>query len=99
MPGGLSLSRQRGIEGLCRGPEVEGLAGSSVEFDSDRVELVLGAVSEAGLARQVLAQETVGVLVRAALPRAARIAEEHRHATRDSETRVRGHLLALIPGQ
>jgi hypothetical protein len=55
MPGGLSLSRQHGLEGLCRGQEVEGLAGSSVEFGGDRVELGLGAFSEAGLSRQVLA--------------------------------------------
>jgi hypothetical protein len=62
MPGGLSLSRQHRLKGLCWGHEVEGLARSSVELGSDRVEFGLGAVSEAGLARQVLAQETVGVL-------------------------------------
>src|SRR6516162_4777957 len=99
MPGGLSLSRQRGGEGLCWGLEGEGLAGSSVEFGGDGVELVLGAISEARLAWEVWAQETVGVLVAAALPGAARVAEEHRDTSRDGEPRVRGHLLALVPGQ
>ena len=58
-----------------------------------------GAFREAGLPRQVLAQQTVGVLVGAALPRAPRVAEENGHTTRDGERRVRGHLLALIPSQ
>jgi len=48
---------------------VEGLAGSSVEFAGDLVELVLGPGSEVGAgAGEVLAEQAVGVLVAAALP-------------------------------
>jgi hypothetical protein len=46
-----------------------------------------------------LAQESVGVLVAAALPGAARVAEEHRDTSGDHEARVGGHLFALVPGQ
>ena len=64
---------------------IECLAGSSIEFGGDRIELVLGAVCEPGLAREVLAQEAVGVLIGAALPGATRIAEEDGDATGDGE--------------
>jgi hypothetical protein len=46
-----------------------------------------------------LAQQTVGVLVAAALPGRLRIAEEHLHPGFDGEPLVLGHLMAQVPGQ
>src|SRR3954447_25513358 len=61
---------------------------------------VLGAVhAEVGALWKVLAQQPVGVLVRAALPRAVRVAEVDRHASLDPELGVLGHLRSPIPRQ
>src|SRR3954467_8000050 len=49
--------------------------------------------------REVLAQQPVGVLVRATLPGAVRIAEVDRHASLDPELGVLGHFRSLIPRQ
>ena len=54
---------------------------------------------EVGALREVLAQQPVGVLVRAALPGAVRVAEVDLHAGVDGEPGVVGHLGALVPGQ
>ncbi len=50
-------------------------------------------------AGEVLAQQAVGVLVRAALPGALGVAEEHLHAGVDGELGMAGHLQPLIPCQ
>ena len=63
------------IEGLGGGCPVECLAGSCVEFGGDGVEVGLGVRGEVGALGQVLAQQPVGVLVGAALPGAAGVAE------------------------
>src|SRR5215211_5602344 len=55
--------------------------------------------AEVGAFREVLPQQPVGVLVRAALPRAVGIAEVDVDACVDLQARVLGHLGALIPGQ
>src|SRR3954453_9201073 len=49
--------------------------------------------------REVLARQPVGVLVRATLPGAVRVAEVDRHASLDPELGVLGHFRSLIPGQ
>src|SRR4051812_47591957 len=48
---------------------------------------------------EVLPQQPVGVLVRAALPGAVRVAEGDRHASIDPQLRVLAQLRSLIPGQ
>ncbi|MDB5578322.1 MAG: hypothetical protein JWR80_3498 [Bradyrhizobium sp.] len=48
---------------------------------------------------KVLAQQPVGVLVGAALPRALWVAEADLHPRVSLQTRVLGHLRALIPGE
>ncbi len=48
---------------------------------------------------EVLPQKTVGVLVRAALPGAFRIAEVDLDVGVEAEALVIGHLLATVPGQ
>jgi len=61
---------------------------------------ILGAVpGEVGALGEVLAQQPVGVLVAAALPWAARVAEVDLQAGVDAQRGVLGHLAALVPGQ
>src|ERR1019366_1831254 len=49
--------------------------------------------------REILAQQPVGVLVRAALPRASWITEVDLQTGIEPELHVLGHLNALVPGQ
>ena len=63
------------VEDLGRGPPAERLSRAGVQCSSDGGELV-GAVSgEIGPFREVLAKQSVGVFVGAALPGAVRVAE------------------------
>ena len=55
--------------------EAQGLARSFVELPGHFIELVLGEHGQVDALREVLPQQAVGVLVRAALPGALRIAE------------------------
>jgi hypothetical protein len=71
------------------------LSRASVELVGDGVELELGAVTQAGVAREVLAEQPVGVLVAAALAGAARITEVDGYAAGDGEHGVLCHLAAL----
>ena len=75
------------------------MSGAVVEEERDVVEVGPGVGGRAGALGRVLAQKTVGVLVAAALPRAVRVAEEHRDGGGHAELGVAGHLGALVPGQ
>jgi transposase InsO family protein len=77
----------------------EASAGSIVELfrDSGEVGCVVGA--EIGAFREVLTQQAVEVLVAAALPWAARLAEVDRHPGGGAELVMTAHLAALVPGQ
>jgi hypothetical protein len=55
--------------------------------------------AEVGSFREVLAQQAVGVLVRAALPWTLRVAEVDGQPGVDTQLGVLGHLGALIPCQ
>src|SRR3954454_20180791 len=87
------------VQSLGRCSPAQGLSRPAVEGDRHGCQ-VLGAVhAEVGALWKVLAQQPVGVLVRAALPRAVGIAEVDRHASLDPELGVLGHFRSLIPGQ
>src|SRR5262249_34747158 len=58
-----------------------------------------GVAREICSPREILSQQAVGVLVAAALPRTAWIAEIDLHVGGDGEVLVVSHLLASIPGQ
>src|SRR5450759_4404579 len=77
----------------------EGLSRASVELGGDGVEVRLGQAREVGTLGQVLAEQAVGVLVGAPLPRAVRVAEVDGDAGLDREGEVLGHLLATVPGE
>ena len=78
---------------------IERLAGSAVQRGGDRGEVIGAVAGQVGALGEVLAQQPVGVLVGAALPRAVWIAEVDRQAGLDPQLRVVCHLGALIPGQ
>src|SRR3954466_11034040 len=79
------------VKRLCRCSPAQGLSRPAVEGDRHGCQ-VLGAVhAEVGALWKVLAQQPVGVLVRAALPRTVGIAEVDRHASLDPELGVLGH--------
>src|SRR3954451_16627162 len=87
------------VQSLGRCSPAQGLSRPAVEGHRHGCK-VLGAVhAEIGALREVLPQQPVGVLVRAALPRAVRVAEVARHASLDPQLGVLGHLRSLIPGQ
>src|SRR5829696_9333909 len=85
------------VEGFGGCLVAEGLAGAAVERGRDGVELGRGVLAEVGASREVLAQQAVGVLVGAALPRAVRVAEVDGQPGVDAQPRVLGHLGALVP--
>ena len=76
------------VEGLGGGLPAECLSGSAVECRSDRFEFVSSPTRQVGAFGEVLAEQSVGVLVRAALPRAARVGEEDGDAGLDFELGV-----------
>jgi len=79
--------------------KTEGLAGPVVHQLSDLREIgsaVLGKVSSTG---KELAEQPIGVLVGAALPRGERVAEVDLDTGGDLDLLVAGHLLAAVPGE
>src|SRR3954451_12414411 len=87
------------VQSLGRCSPAQGLSRSAVEGDRHGRK-VLGAVhAEVSALREVLPQQPVGVLVRATLPGAVRVAEVARHARLDPQLGMLGHFRSLIPGQ
>ena len=78
--------------------EPEGFAWPVVEFLGDRVEVVLRVDGWVGAFGEVPAQEPVGVLVGAALPRGVRVAEVD-GLQRGADPFVQGEFRSLVPGQ
>src|SRR5512132_1412683 len=70
-----------------------------VQTSSDRVQVGLAVDREVCLPREVLTEQSVGVLVRAALPGASRVTEVHRDVGGDGEAAVVGELHAPVPGE
>jgi hypothetical protein len=78
---------------------VERLTWTFVEVLCDAPQFGGRVPREIGAFREVLAQETVRILVASALPGAAWITEVDGHVGGDLEPHVPRHLGALIPGQ
>ena len=77
----------------------EGLAGPCIERVSNNCEYVRTVYAQIGSFREVLSKQSIGVLVRSALPRAVRFAEVDGKAGCDPKIRMPGHLCSLVPGQ
>ena len=71
----------------------------TVELVGGEVEVLLGELGHVGVFGKVLAEESVGVFVGAALPWAFGVADVDLDSGVDRELGVLGHLLALIPGE
>src|SRR5258708_11134185 len=76
-----------------------GSARSGVQAVGDGVEFVLTVDREIRALGQVLAQQPVGVLTGAALPRAVRVGEVDLDAGGRAEFLMARHLLALVVGE
>src|SRR5215208_7729412 len=74
-------------------------AWSAVELLGDVFEVGRLVHREVGALGEVLTQQSVGVLVAAALPGAGRVAEVDRDVGGHAERAVGGHLRPLVPGQ
>src|SRR3954447_4467964 len=87
------------VQSLGRCPPAKGLSRPAVEGDRHGRK-VLGTVhAEVSALREVLAQQPIGVLIRAALPGAVGIAEVDLKTGVDPQAGVLAHLRSLIPGQ
>ena len=89
---GLSEALQRREPVVCSARAAVHAVGNSVEF-------VLGVDRQVRALGQVLSQQPVGVLARAALPGAVWVAEVHRHAGTRCQLLVARQLLELVLGQ
>ncbi len=87
------------IEYLCWSAEVQCFSWPLVQLTRSPIQVCLRANGQVGAFREVLAEETVRVLVRSALPGALRVAEVDLNVCSDRELLVRRHLQPAIPGQ
>ena len=74
----------------------EGFAGPCIERVSNNCEYVRTVCAQIGSFREVLSKQSIGVLVRSALPRAVRFAEVDGKAGCDPQIRMPGHLCSLV---
>src|SRR6267154_5147017 len=99
-PGAGSTGRRNtGVKSLCWGFKLQGLTWSLVELTSHFVQIGLRMHRQVGALRKVLSQQTIGVLIRAALPRALRIAKINVDVCRQREPSMVRKFLTPVPGQ
>src|SRR6478752_3949860 len=91
--------RNTGIKSLCWGFKLQGLTWSFIELTSHFVQIGLRMHRQVGAFRKVLSQQTIGVLIRAALPRALRVAEVDIDVGRQGKSSMIRKLLAPVPSQ
>ncbi len=87
------------IKGLGRCSPAKGLARPGIEGQRHCRKVVRAVGAQVSALGEILAQQPIGVLVHAAMPRAVRIAEGDVQARVDLQPCVLGHLRSLIPGQ
>src|SRR5882757_8984086 len=91
--------RNTGVKSLCWGFVFQGLPWPFVELSGGLVQLSLRVHRQVGSFREVLPQQTVGVLIGTALPGALRIAEVDIDVGRERKSSMVRKLLASVPGQ
>ena len=89
----------RPLKRLGRCFPAKGLARPAVEGSRHGRKVVRAVHAEIGAFREVLAQQPVGGLVRAALPGTVGVAEVDLKTSIDPQAGVLAHLRPLIPGQ
>jgi len=90
--------RNTGVKSLCWGFELQGLTWPFVELARHFVEMGLRMRRQVGALREVLPQQTIGVLVRSALPWTLRIAEVNVDVGRQRKSAMIRQFLAPVPG-
>src|SRR5467141_4005017 len=91
--------RNTGIKSLCWGFKLQGLTWPFVELTSHFVQIGLRMHRQVGALRKVLSQQTIGVLIRAALPWALRIAKIYVDFGRQRKATMIRKFLSPVPGQ
>src|SRR2546428_8001464 len=84
--------RNTSLQSIRRSLKSQRFSWPLIQTQSDFVQVRLQVAGQIRLLRQVLAQEPIGVFVRAALPRALRIAEVDLYIGSHGEALVLGHL-------
>src|ERR1700704_5879827 len=84
---------------VCWGLIAQGLSGPFIELPCYRVEFGLAMQGQIGATRKILAQQSVGVLVRAALPGRPRVTKIDPDLGGQCQTLMIGELFASVPGQ
>ena len=95
----LADGRHDALESLVGTVPSQRLPGSVVHQVGNRVQRILVMHRQIGALGQELAQQSVGVLATALLPRTVRIAKVHLHARGLTERLVPRHLSALVVGE
>src|SRR5262249_20744478 len=72
---------------------------SAVEGGCNSRQIVHAVRAQVRPLGEVLAEQTVGVFIRAALPGTVRVTEEDLQARVDAQLRMLSHLSTLVPGQ
>src|SRR5713101_4596675 len=91
--------RNTGVKSLCWGFKLQGLTWPFVELTSHFVQIGLRVDRQIGAIGKVLSQQTVGVLIRPALPRALRIAKVNVDVGRQRKSSMIRKFLAPVPCQ
>src|SRR5260370_36627810 len=91
--------RNTGVKSLRWGFKLQGLTWSFVELTRDLVQISLRVHRQVGALWKVLSQQTIGVLVRPALPRALRVAKIYVDFGRQRKATMIRKFLSPIPGQ
>jgi len=85
-----------GVKSFCRRFEPQRLAGPFVELPCHLVQMSLRVYRQVGALGEVLSEQAIGVLVGAALPRTAWIAEVNINVRRQSELAMIREFLATV---
>src|SRR6266852_2247813 len=91
--------RNTGVKSLRWGFKLQGLTWPFVELTSHFVQIGLRVDRQIGAIGKVLSQQTVGVLIRPALPRALRIAKVNVDVGRQRKSSMIRKFLAPVPCQ
>src|SRR5467141_2658784 len=91
--------RNTGIKSLCWGFKLQGLTWPFVELTSHFVQIGLRMHRQVSALRKVLSQQTIDVLIRAALPWVLRIAKINVDVCRQREPSMVRKFLTPVPGQ
>ena len=98
-PAGSTGRRNTGVKSLRGGFKLQGLTWSFVELTSHFVQVGLRVHRQIGALGKVLSQQAIGVLIRAALPRALRIAKIDVDVGRQRKAAMIREFLAPVPSQ